>query len=158
MKLFRKKPSEGDIALFLSCNAIMSEEDLHRFLDLLRTEKAFHAEERKRLLDFLAFFAAEQERRFDDARLQRLLEALLTSLAELKVVTATHFFVFPRNQSGENLRHCLHPDYFVFGMDDISIDEHHFFIKAENQLGSAVEKVSSDYDAFRAKVRKRLRI
>jgi hypothetical protein len=157
MKWFRNNPSEEDIALFRSCERFMGEEDLYLLMKLLSEERAFYAETRKRLLDFLSFFD-DDAHRFVDRRLQRLLEPLLKSLSELKIVTATHFFVFPRNQTGSNLRHCLHPDYFILEMHDISIDEHRFFLRAEKQLELAVEKATAHYEIFRKGARKWLHL
>ncbi len=135
----------------------MGEEDLHLLLKLLKEEKAFFLNARRRLIDFVSFFI-QGEHRFDDPRVQKPLESLLGALSELKIVTATHFFVFPRNQTGSNLRHCLHPDYFVLEMHDISIDEHQFFLKAERQLEETITKVVAAYETFRRQVRRRLRI
>lgn len=155
-KWFRgAKGSEDDKELFRASEEILGEETLRAFLELLREEKTFYTGNRVVVLEFLRFFE-EEGHRFENRRVQEKLQLFLQALKELKVITAVHFLVFPRNQTGDNLRHTLHPDYFILEMQDISMDEHQFFLRAEKQLQEVCEQAKAACEAYLKEARKRL--
>lgn len=156
MKWFRgAKGSQQDKALFWASEELLREEEMDRFLAFLREERAFYGAERAKILEYLNFF--ENGRPFHDRRVRERLEELVHALRELKIATAVHFLVFPRNQTGDNLRHCLHPDYFILGVeDDFSLDQHRFYLNAESQTRQAAGRVGEAYQAFRTLAFKRL--
>lgn len=156
MKWFRgAKCSQEDKALFWASEELLKEEELGDFLSHLGEEKAFFGGERARVLEYLRFF--ESSRPFVDRRVQEALTNLLGALRELKIVTAVHFLVFPRNQTGDNVRHCLHPDYFILGVEDgFSLDQHRFYLSAEEQMRHAAARTQEAYSAFRSIALKRI--
>lgn len=156
MNWFRgAKGSQEDKALFWASEELLKEEELDDFLAHLREEKSFYGEERAKILEYLRFF--ESSRPFVDRRVQEALVELIQALRELKVVTAVHFLVFPRNQTGGNLRHCLHPDYFILGVEDhFSLDQHRFYFNAEEQMRQAAARTAEAYKTFRSLALKRI--
>lgn len=156
MKWFRgAKGSQEDKALFWASEELLKEEELEAFLSHLREEKAFYGIERAKVIEYLRFF--ESSRPFVDRRVQEALANLVGALQELKVVTAVHFLVFPRNQTGDNVRHCLHPDYFILGVEDhFSLEQHRFYLNAEQQMRQAAQKTLDAYGAFRSVALKRI--
>lgn len=151
------KGSEDDKELFHASEEILGEETLQAFLGLLTEEKSFYSANRAVVLEFLRFFE-EEGRSFQNRRIQEKLQAFLQAVKELRIVTAVHFLVFPRNQSGDNLRHSLHPDYFILEMEDISVEEHQFYLKAEKQLQQACRQADEAYGNYRKEALRRLRL
>lgn len=157
MKWFRgAKSSQEDKALFWASEELLKEEELGEFLSHLREERFFCGDERAKVLEYLGFF--ENSRSFLDRRVQEARVSLVNALRELKIATAVHFLVFPRNQTGgRRLRHSLHPDYFILGEEDLfSLDQHRFYLGAEEQTRRAVSRVEEAYGAFRAIALKRI--
>ena len=156
MKLFKNQKSlEQDRLSFAAAEAVMSEAEFTTFLEMLRTEKSFLTEPRAKCLELLKYLAAP-ESRFVSRRLREKAAALVTVLQELKILTSTHFLVFPRNQTGSNLRHSLHPDYFILEMTNVSLDQHEFHLKAERQLAQCVAATGDCYREYRDAARRQL--
>ncbi|MFA5515396.1 MAG: hypothetical protein WDA20_03840 [Desulfuromonadales bacterium] len=155
MKWFgNSRHREEDRLLYVRTEAILNEEGMERFLAGLKSDKSFQQELRGRVLAYLA--GCEQAASsYRDRRLQEKAKALVAVLKELKIHTGTHFLVFPRNQTGSDLRHVLHPDYFILEMTNVSIDEHSFYFKAESELLRLVEKASAAYRSFQQAARRR---
>jgi hypothetical protein len=144
---------DRDRELLLRAQALAGEPELDAFLEALRDEQSYRLASRKKVLDFLQFFEAP-ERRFEQRRLQQRLGVLLAVLRDLKVFTAIHFLVFPRNQSE---RFCLHPDYFVLEADAGSLEEHAFYLQAEADLKALVVRGTEAAAAFWRAVHKTLK-
>ncbi len=127
---------EEDRQLYARAETILSEEAMEDFLGELKNDKSYRQELRSRVMAYLA--CCEQDApSYRSRRLQEKAKALVAALKELKIHTATHFLVFPRNQSGPDLRHALHPDYFILEMTNVSIDEHNFYFKGGKRSAAA---------------------
>lgn len=148
---------EQDRQIFLQAETIMGEEDFDFLFTSLRTERVYFSANRGRLLDLLKFLD-EGGGRLSDRRLQARLQTMHQALKDLKAHTGAHFLAFPRNQTGENIRFTLHPDYFVLEANDISIEEHSFYLKAERQLGEYLARAVTSYEAFRTLAKKKLKV
>ncbi|MBE0596119.1 MAG: hypothetical protein IH614_02475 [Desulfuromonadales bacterium] len=157
MKWFKDDGAqEHDRQLYLQAEAIMGETDFDYFFDTLRTDRAYYTANRGRLLNYLKMLDSD-EFRLHDRRLQARLLELQQALKDLKAHTGAHFLAFPRNQTGDNIRFCLHPDYFILEANDVSLDEHGFYLKAERKLGEYVAKAVIRYEAFRTLAKKKLK-
>lgn len=148
---------EADRQLFAHSDTVLGEAEMELFLATLKEEKAYQAELRGRILGFLHYLENGGEA-YRDRRLNEKAKELIDSLKDLKIHTAGHFLMFPRNQTGPDIRYLLHPDYFVLEMTNISIDEHRFFLKAEQELLRMADRATALYRDFRALARKRLEL
>ncbi len=158
MKWFKnEKNLDQDRASFAAAEAVMSEAEFTSFLEMLRTEKSYLTETRAKCLELLKFLTAPASR-FGSRKMREKATALVAALQELKILTTTHFLVFPRNQTGNNLRHSLHPDYFILEMTNVSLDQHEFHLKAERQLAECLATTSDCYREYRAAARRQLQL
>jgi hypothetical protein len=156
MKWFKDPADiEEDRQLFARSESVLGEAEMEMFLATLKEEKAYQSELRTRIVGYLRHFENGGQA-FRDRKLQEKAKGLATALQELKALTAAHFLLFPRNQTGPDYRYFLHPDYFVLEMTDVSIDEHRFHLKTEQDLTRMVDRTTAAYRDFRALARKRL--
>jgi hypothetical protein len=140
---------ETDRRLFAAGEALLDEEGMALFLATLKNEKAYRPHPRNRVLAYMRC-CEEIAPQFKDRQLREKCRQLATALNDLRVHTATHFHVFPRDQKGDDQQHALHPDYFILEMNEVSLAEHQFYCNAESDLLRLVETTAAAYRAFRA--------
>jgi hypothetical protein len=145
-----------DRELFVLSESIADEQCFSIFIESLK-ERYFSRSNRALILNFFEFFEGES-RRFQSARIQSKLDDLLRALKVLKDFSAAHFFVFPKNQDGAEIRHSLHPDYFELEMNSGSIEEHRFYLEIEKKLLSHAEHLEECYRSFRKIAEKALKV
>ncbi len=156
--MFEKKQHlENDRQLFLKADSLVDEATFEAFILLLKEERSFVSSVRSRVLEFASFLNQEQPN-FAVRKLQEKIGQLLTALQELKAFTASHFLIFPRNQTGPDIRHCLYPDYFILEINQGTIEDHEFHLKAEKNLHHFADQAEKAYRSFRKAVRSKLKV
>jgi hypothetical protein len=150
-----KENIRQDQELFSLSDNILNEESFSTFIASL-TDRFFLSSNRALVLKFLEFFETGPKT-YKNKVLQDKLTVLLLALKDVKAFTAGHFLPFPKNQTGDEIRFSLHPDYFELEMSNGSVEEHRFFLDLDQKLRIYTIKLDKCYRDYRKAIRKKLK-
>lgn len=155
-KFEEKKKEEirkHDIKIFKDSEKILKEQDLIDFLERLQSDHSYRDNDFNQLYKY-ARFLLSLENYYIDKDIQKAAIVLAESIENLLGFIAQHFFVYPRNQKGKNIKHCLYPDWNVDrGGSWEHIEKYEKFVK---ELEKLCEKVEKNYETYRLLIKGKL--
>jgi len=140
-----------DQYLLESLDALLPEETLRGILTQVRNDHALFMSQR-RALDEYAHRGRLESGRFSDVLLQKKHLLLVERIESLLLLLARHFFVFPPEKQGPDLRVALRPDWTVDRGSPGPGDEARYEALGE-ELGKTVDGVLEAYADHRGTAR-----
>lgn len=147
-----KRRIEHDKNIFTEANEILNEQDLEYILDNLYGDHSIRFNKSLKLSQFWRFFEKESNQYLND-ELRIKSKTLSELLGELTGFIGLNFFVFPENQTTENLKLCMHPG-FNLDRGFPSEEQSALYGQYTNQLNDLIQVVDKSYKEYRKTVKR----
>ncbi len=135
----------------------MSEEDLNFILDDLSGDHSYYRFQMDKVREYIRYFQ-KIENYFLCKKIDCLREELIISLKNLDNFLALKFFVYPENQTMDNIRFCLQPDLNIDRAGEPSEYTFTEYEKLTKALESRCNEVYEKYKEYRLQVKRMLMI
>jgi hypothetical protein len=100
---------EHDKSIFYNGDSLLSEQTLNSMLYELRNDHSYQWLQLIQVIKFIEY-VDKVENHFICENLNDLREAFVKSIDVLNEFLSLKFYIYPENQTGENIRYCLQPD------------------------------------------------
>ena len=155
--LIRPQIKQHDREIFQRADAILSESDLRRFLDLLAGDHAYFARNRIQVTELAEFFDMAGNR-YLSKELVKATSGLMGAIAQMQSFLAVHFFVHPMSQTGDNRRAVLEPALNVDREGRGAAGDMASYREHAATLRRNVDSVDASYRVYRLAAKKLLQV
>lgn len=142
-----------DIEIFNQSKNIVSEDAFSNFLDTLYGDHSYRDKLFSQICDYGDFFK-KPENKFITKELKDSAQRMSDAISILTDWCATHFFVFPEYQKGENLKFCMQPE---LNIDRGSRNEGSFklYDKLTKELNEMITSTDTSYKEYRQSIKEK---
>jgi len=141
-----------DKEIFSKVNEIMTEEQIVAFIYNLENDHSYYFEEATRVIQFARFLAATGNQ-FLTQPLSERVQDFIKASNELGEFLGHKFFVFPKEQTGQNLRLCMVPRLNMDREGDGSLEQSRKYDALTDELEVLSRKLIQQYRALRGNVK-----
>ena len=149
--------TEHDKDIFKKADAILPERKMINTFDFLQADHSFSCGDVIPFDDTILFYE-EQQHRYFNKLLNDVTNDYLTSIKNLTNFMSSKFFVYPRGQTGGNLRMCMHPNFNIDREGSGDPSEMEKYDKLTEELDKRVLDARNKYTAYRSLIKKHLLI
>ena len=145
---------EHDKNTFIESEQILNERELSDILDRLFGDHSVWMSDVFKI-NRLGKYLDEVSNQYLTPALQTKASSLVDALSKLSLFTGKNFFVFPEQQTSENFRLCMYPNFNIDrGLP--SEEQSKFYGKCTNELNDIIEELDKRYKDYRNAVKHNL--
>ncbi|MBU2534841.1 MAG: hypothetical protein ABIK32_04420 [Chloroflexota bacterium] len=145
-----------DINIFNESDQLLNEEQFTEYYDTLGINRVISGQSRR--VDAFLHFFKEEGNQYLDNRIRKYCIRFVKKLDALSVFVATHFFMYPNNQSSTDMEYIQSALYPEVLHGSSKTPEYQHAIQCQHELHSMLDEIFILYRNYRRLVKKKLQI
>ncbi len=151
----KNKNITHDVNIFQTSKDILSEIDLTNFFEQLLSDHSYYSNDDIKLNRYADYFSLP-ENSFIDKEIESASTKLANSIKNILAWMSLNFFVYPRNQTNENIRFCMHPHFNIDREGHGDPEDSTKYNQKTEELKTMSNDVKTYYENYRSLIKNKL--